>query len=424
MEVIHCMRNYWWLTVNPRIFRFKDFDNGDLFAYSSINEDGSDRKIHNNFLEAKKGEYVLVYESVPVGRIIGICQVEKEFHDDLVCFKKLETFTEYVLRTDIEQDRNIVNIEPFRYQDGIFFKLNEEEYKAIYNIVREMNPKHTYMVYPDYGKEMFLKDCFFDSNEYDELKELILGRKNLILQGPPGTGKTYIAKRMAFSILGKKDTGKILNVQFHPKYSVDEFIEGFRPDDIGIYKYREGCFKHFCNQARNDKDNKYFLLIDEINRGDVIKIFGDTFMLLEPDKRGKENYVELPASKERFYIPSNLYIIGTMNIADQEQTLSDYAVRRRFCFYTVNPIFDNKEFVKYCEKSRLKANLLKAVKEINAMVSGNKQIGHCYFLKDEDDKELVRTVKYELIPLVEEYFKNEPSMKEMVSNKLKDVIRN
>ena len=418
------MRNYWWLTVNPRIFRFKDFDNGDLFAYSSINEDGSDRKIHNNFLEAKKGEYVLVYESVPVGRIIGICQVEKEFHDDLVCFKKLETFTEYVLRTDIEQDRNIVNIEPFRYQDGIFFKLNEEEYKAIYNIVREMNPKHTYMVYPDYDKEKFLKDCFFESSEYDELKELILGRKNLILQGPPGTGKTYIAKRMAFSILGKKDTGKILNVQFHPKYSVDEFIEGFRPDDIGIYKYREGCFKHFCNQARNDKDNKYFLLIDEINRGDVIKIFGDTFMLLEPDKRGKENYVELPASKERFYIPSNLYIIGTMNIADQEQTLSDYAVRRRFCFYTVNPIFDNKEFVKYCEKSRLKANLLKAVKEINAMVSGNKQIGHCYFLKDEDDKELVRTVKYELIPLVEEYFKNEPSMKEMVSNKLKDVIRN
>ena len=417
------MRNYWWLTVNPRIFRFKDFDNGDLFAYSSINEDGTDRKVHNNFLEAKKGEYVLIYESVPVGRIIGICQVEQEFHDDMICFKKLETLTEYVLRTDIEQDRDIVNIEPFRYQDGIFFKLNEEEYKAIYNVIREMNPKHTYMVYPDYDKEQFLKDCFFDSKEYDELKELIIGRKNLILQGSPGTGKTYIAKRMAFSILGKKDTGKILNVQFHPKYSVDEFIEGFRPDGIGIYKYREGCFKHFCNQARNDKDNKYFLLIDEINRGDVIKIFGDTFMLLEPDKRGKENYVELPASKERFYIPSNLYIIGTMNIADQEQTLSDYAVRRRFCFYTINPIFDNADFIKYCEKSKLKADLLKSVKEINAMVSGNKQIGHCYLLQDDNDKELARTVKYELIPLVEEYFKNEPSMKEMVSNKLKDVIK-
>ena len=416
------MQNFWWLTVNPRVFRFKDFDNGDLFAYSSVNEDGSDRKIHNNFLEAKKGEKVLIYESVPVGRIIGICEIEKEFKDDMLCFKKLETFTEYVRRTDIEQNRDIVNIEPFRYQEGIFFKLSEDEYKAIYNIIREMNPKQTYMIYLDYSKNDFLKECFFKSEEYDELKELILGRKNVVLQGPPGTGKTYLAKRMAFSILGKKDTGKLLNVQFHPKYSVDEFIEGFRPDDIGIYKYREGCFKHFCNEARNDKKNKYFLLIDEINRGDVIKIFGDTFMLLEPDKRGKENYVELPASKERFYIPENLYIIGTMNIADQEQTMSDYAVRRRFSFYNINPIFDNPEFIKYCSKSDLKLRIIEAVKEVNGMVSGNKQIGHCYFCKDENDKELVRTVKYELIPLVEEYFKDEPQIKDLIVKKLEKAM--
>lgn len=416
------MRNYWWLTVNPRVFRFKDFDNGDLFAYSSKNEDGSDRKIHNNFLEAKKGEKVLVYESIPTGRIIGICEIEKEWADDMLCFKKLETFTEYVKRTDIEQIRDIVNIEPFRYQEGIFFKLSEDEYKAIYNIIREMNPMHTYMIYPEYNKEKFLKDCFFDSSEYDELKELLLTRKNVVLQGPPGTGKTYIAKRLAFSILGKKDTGKILNIQFHPKYSVDEFIEGFRPDDIGIYKYREGSFKNFCNQARNDKDNKYFLLIDEINRGDVIKVFGDTFMLLEPDKRGKENYVELPASKERFYIPSNLYIMGTMNIADKEQTMSDYAVRRRFSFYNVNPIFENKEFVKFCQGSKLKMKIIDTVKEINSMVSGNKQIGHCYFCKDENDKELIRTVKYELIPLAEEYFKDDEAVKELVVRKLKKSI--
>ena len=235
-------------------------------------------------------------------------------------------------------------------------------------------------------------------------------------------GKTYLAKRMAFSILGKKDTGKILNVQFHPKYSVDEFIEGFRPDDIGIYKYREGCFKHFCNQARNDKKNKYFLLIDEINRGDVIKIFGDTFMLLEPDKRGKENYVELPASKERFYIPENLYIMGTMNIADKEQTLSDYAVRRRFSFYTVEPIFDNKEFVDFCSKSKLKLKIIDAVKDVNKLGSGNKQIGHCYFCNDYDDKELKRTVKYELIPLVEEYFKDEKQLREKAVAKLRQAI--
>ncbi len=416
------MQNYWWLNVNPRVFRFKDFDNGDLFSYSSKNEDGTDRKVHSNFLEAKKGEIVFVYETVPVGRIIGMCMVEKELENDAICFKKLEAFTEYVLRTEIEQNREIVNIEPFRNQEGIFFKLSEEEYLSVYNIVREMNPKVTYMTYPKYEKNDFLDECFFEADEYDELKELILTRKNVILQGPPGTGKTFIAKRMAFSILGSKDTGKILNVQFHPKYSGDEFIEGFRPDDIGIYKYREGCFKHFCNQARNDKEKKYFLLIDEINRGDVIKVFGDTFMLLEPDKRGKDNYVELPASKERFYIPSNLYIIGTMNIADEEKTMSDYAVRRRFSFYTVSPLFDNQKFKDYCKNSPLKTRLIETVKDINSKVAKNKQIGHCYFCKDEDDKELIRTVKYELIPLVEEYFKNDEKMKNNLVKKLSETV--
>ncbi len=416
------MENYWWLTVNPKVFRFKDFDNGDLFAYSSVNEDGSDRNIHKNFIEAKKGEKVLVYESIPVGRIIGICEIAKEWEDNKLCFKKIEAFTEYIRRTDIEQIRDIVNIEPFRNQEGIFFKLSTSEYKSIYNIIREVNPTRSYMIYPEYNKEEFLKECFFDEREYDELRDLILSRKNVILQGPPGTGKTFIAKRMAFSILGKKDTEKILNVEFHPKYSVDEFIEGFRPDDIGIYKYREGCFKYFCNQARNDKENKYFLLVDEINRGDIIKIFGDTFMLLEPDKRGKENYVELPASKERFYIPKNLYIIGTMNIVDNENSLSDYAVRRRFSFYDINTIFDNEDFIKYAEKSKLKLEIVKAVKEINEISDKKRQIGHCYFCKDEDDSELIRTVKYELIPLVEEYYKDDEKMREQVIQKLKNSI--
>ena len=122
---------YWWLTVNPRIFRFKDFDNGDLFAYSSKNEDGSDRKIHAYFLEAKKGDIVLVYENYPIGKIIGMCEIAKEWHDNVICFKKTETFTEYVKRTDIEENRDIVNIEPFRYQEGIFFKLADSHFEIL-----------------------------------------------------------------------------------------------------------------------------------------------------------------------------------------------------------------------------------------------------------------------------------------------------
>lgn len=416
------MRNYWWLNINPRVLRFKDFDNGDIFAYSSINEDGSDRKIHSNFLEAKTSEIVLIYETVPVGRIIGICTVEKEWKDNIICLKKIESFTENVTRTSIEGIRELVNLEAFRNQEGIFFKVSLKEFKSLYNIIRELNPKTSYMFYPDYTKEDFIREVYFKSEEYDELRELLEERKNLILQGPPGVGKTYIAKRLAYSILGKKDSGKILNVQFHPNYSCDEFIEGFRPDDIGIYKYRQGCFKEFCNQARNDKKNKYFLVIDEINRGDVIKIFGDTFMLLEPDKRGKEHYVELPASKERFYIPNNLYIIGTMNLTDRKHSMSDYAVRRRFSFYNIFPIFENEEFKKEYEKSPFIKKVVEKIIEVNETLEEAAKIGHCYFCNLQSDKECLRRVKYDIIPFIEEYYKENKTEKERIVKELMDVI--
>lgn len=418
------MRNYWWLNINPRVLRFKDFDKDDIFSYRSVNEDGSDRKIHSNFVEAKAGEIVIVYETVPVGRIIGICTVEKELEDDLIYFRKVENLTEYINRTSIEENREIVNIEAFRNQEGIFFKLSQKEFNSLYNIIRELNPTTTYMVYPDYTKEDFLKEVYYSSEEYDELRELVLTRKNVILQGPSGVGKTYIARRLAYSILGKKDSGKILNIQFHPNYSCDEFIEGFRPDDIGIYKYRQGCFKEFCNIARNNKQNKYFLIVDEINRGDIIKIFGDTFMLLDPDKRGKEHYVELPASKERFYIPNNLYIIGTMNILDNEKTLSDIAVRRRFNFYTVETIFENERFKADYQKNPLVARVAETVKKLNEELEDTKKIGHCYFCNVENDKEFIRTIKYQLIPLVEDMFRNEKELKNKIVSEIKKAMEN
>ena len=221
--------------------------------------------------------------------------------------------------------------------------------------------------------------------------------------------------------MGSKDEEKVLMVQFHEMYSNDEFIEGYRPDDIGIYKYKRGCFKRICNKARNDPKNKYFVIIDEINRGNIPKIFGEAFSLIEIDKRGKENYIELSCSRERFYVPENLYIIGTMNTFDERLAMTDYALRRRFCFFTVSPVFDNSRFKEFYSRNPLLSEVIGKIKEINDNLDENTQIGHSYFCKPLPDQEIKMLVKYSVVPLIKEYYKKGPQKGKQYINDLIEI---
>ena len=264
----------------------------------------------------------------------------------------------------------------------------------------------------EYTREDFLSEVFMSDEQYDLLKGIIYSRKNLILQGAPGVGKTFMAKRLAYSLMGVKDASRIKMVQFHQSYSYEDFIIGYRPTSTG-FKLETGPFYDFCKKAEKDT-RPHFFIIDEINRGNVSNIFGELLMLIENDKRGEK--LNLLYSGEPFSVPKNVYIIGMMNTADRSLAIIDYALRRRFAFFTVRPAFGNVLFEhNIAEKESDKLNrLISYVKMLNTDIANDEslgegfEVGHSYFCTEKDteitDVWLKSVVEYELIPLICEYW--------------------
>lgn len=286
--------------------------------------------------------------------------------------------------------------------------------------------------YSSYTKEDFLNDVFMSEEEYERLRSVLVFKKNIILQGAPGVGKTYTAKRLAYSLIGEKNVDRVKMVQFHQSYSYEDFIMGFRPSDIG-FELRKGTFYNFCKRAELDAVNDYFFIIDEINRGNLSKIFGELFMLLENDKRGAS--LQLVYSDEKFSIPDNLYIIGMMNTADRSLAMLDYALRRRFAFFELKPGFETDGFKNYqltINNSKLN-NLITCIKNLNYAIVSDETlgegfcIGHSYLcnLKSEsvDDQVISNIVEYELVPLLKEYWFDEPNLVIEWSEKLRSAIK-
>lgn len=285
--------------------------------------------------------------------------------------------------------------------------------------------------YPDYSEQDFLDEVYISAEGYATLKGVLLRKKNVILQGAPGVGKTFAAQRLAFSIMGEKDTSRLKIVQFHQSYSYEDFVMGYRPDGAG-FRLAEGPFYKFCKTAGEDDEHPYFFIIDEINRGNLSKIFGELLMLIEGDKRGEKNALRLLYKDEQFFVPPNVHIIGMMNTADRSLAIIDYALRRRFAFFDMEPAFQSEGFKARRERIQnpkfdtLVATveaLNKAIGEDNSLGIGFR-IGHSYFCTNDvvDDAWLSSVIEYELAPLLNEYWFDEPSKVESWTARLRGAL--
>jgi 5-methylcytosine-specific restriction protein B len=307
-----------------------------------------------------------------------------------------------------------------------------EKLNALFEDDSEDDVEEEEKTFPPYSSEDFLKEVYMEEKDYNNLIGILRTKKNIILQGAPGVGKTFAAKRLAYSIMGTKDINRVMMVQFHQSYSYEDFIMGFRPSAAG-FELKKGAFYNFCKEAEIDTDNDYFFIIDEINRGNLSKIFGELFMLIENDKRG--NSLQLLYSDEKFSVPKNVYIIGMMNTADRSLAMLDYALRRRFAFIEMKPGFDNESFRLYRMSlaSSKFDQLINCVRSLNAVISNDESlgegfcIGHSYFCNLSPDtvneQSLRAIVEYELIPLLKEYWFDEPNKVRDWSSNLRSAIK-
>ena len=296
----------------------------------------------------------------------------------------------------------------------------------------DVDSKESLAAFPEYPARQFLDEVYMDRERYDAIVGLLRTKKNIIMQGAPGVGKTYAAKRLAYSMMGVKDASRVMMVQFHQSYSYEDFIEGYRPSGAG-FELVKGAFYSFCKKAADDEENEYFFIIDEINRGNLSKIFGELFMLIENDKRGYK--LQLLYSREFFYVPRNVHIIGMMNTADRSLAMLDYALRRRFAFVELRPAFDSDGFRAYRDglrDSRFK-DLVDEVESLNRAIAEDESlgegfcIGHSYFCNMTPetctDAALASIVDYELIPMLKEYWFDEPGKVREWTDRLRRSLR-
>jgi hypothetical protein len=432
---------------------------GNYLWSPQVSEDGKD--IYSNMTKAKPGD--VVFHLIDRNEISGISIVNGFADETFVCLPDTKWAGQpgyaISLKEYISLDPAIKRDEIFSYKNellkildenkGLFYnkklELNQGKYltelptdlvqilSKIYDKSAGKRLPHVHLDELENIKEEgvsnmtnepndFMGGLFLTPSEFSEILDSLRNKKNLILQGPPGTGKSFVAKRLAYALLGSKDDSRVESIQFHQSYSYEDFMQGYRPKEEGEgFNLKDGVFYRFCKKASRDLTRNYVFIIDEINRGNLSKIFGEVMLLIENDKRGSEWGVSLTYSNEqspRFHIPPNLYILGMMNTADRSLAMVDYALRRRFAFKDVEPGIFNPQFSEYLQRMGIEGTVVSKIQskigELNRRIETSSdlgagfRIGHSFFVpssKIADSEAWYRSViQNEIAPLLREYW--------------------
>ena len=423
--------NFWWLNANPKIWSISNNKEGELQTYTTHNEKGNKRRIYKYFEQAKPGDIIIGYESTPTKQIKAIYEVTKGIHNtdkgEEIEFELVEKLEIPVSWNELKNNPALQNCEVFINNQGSLFKITEEEYDIIREVIDNKNIiSEKLLQHSNIKKYKFSEDAdkpFISEEQFLKSVSLLKRKKNIILQGPPGVGKTFIARKLAYEIMQEVKDTSIEMVQFHQSYSYEDFIQGLRPTQKGSFDIKEGIFYTFCRRALAHPERPFFFIIDEINRGNLSKIFGELMMLIEADKRAEKYALKLTYSEDeedQFYVPENLYIIGTMNTADRSLAIVDYALRRRFAFVSLQPDY-GENFRSFLSTNGLSNSMIdhisSSVFKVNEKIKGDTnlgegfQIGHSYFcdFKSSDDENIwwQEIIDFELKPLLEEIWFDE-----------------